>query len=426
MFNNKIIWQRIGIVIFSSIAVFTSAAACSLPGFINNSRPVDPTLYGLIKRDSARNEGRFNRANAVRAGDQVDTAGLASLTGIKLQQIDRDNLFLLTKQKGLFQTKDGGVTWERRYIFQVDDGDQNSRDAAITRNDAFIVRDFVVDVRNPKNIQIAGKTADNIGKIYQSTDEGATFSEIYSEIEKNVGVNLITIDPANPFRIYAVLERGALIRSLDRGVTWRKVQSFQSIPIQLGFVPEFGNIFFVLLPNTGLSISTDNGDNWENKPLFKSTSTVGESQNRDTFQINPFDKNETFGVHNKLIPVIQTGRRYNPDNQSWLLLADRQIWLAENLNSKFGKLVLPLQSEQYNISDITFDPKLGLDRIWVSLDSRLFQTNNRGQSWNVQDSIRVSDKIGSIGQILIDRDNNEIMYLMLVNPTSERKGNNFF
>ena len=107
-------------------------------------------------------------------------------------------------------------------------------------------------------------------------------------------------------------------------------------------------------------------------------------------------------------------------NLPFLLIADRQVWFAGSPSENFTKLVLPVQNEQYNILDAAPDPRVGLDKILVSVDNTIFETQNRGQSWSLKDKIQIKTPIGNVGQILIDPNNSEIIYLMLVDAKAKR------
>ena len=497
-FDSHLIFRRAFILVFSSIAVFSSAAACTLPGLGGSNTP--PTTYGVLKRDpSVRSDG-FGPIRSIKGQDCNNSRCLSSLPGIKLLQVDESNIYFLSRNKGLFRTSDGGREWERLYFFPIDnlnpqktvqnDKGENVRvdktsvelneetNAKIAQNDSFLASDFTVDLRSPNRIYVSG-LYEGIGRIMQSLDSGKTFGEIYKEVDKNVGVKMVAIHSKSSQKIFGILDKGAMIRSMDSGITWQKVRSFKEAPVQIGFVPEFDNLFFALFPTQGLATSLDDGETWQTQELTRENSRIGETQNRDKFEANPFAGKEKFGTYEKVIPVVR-GTRYldesqknnansssnsssntqsnsnflptipainlpftdkNPNSQNnntskssssqpiqntldanlpFLLIADRQVWFAANPTDNFTKLVLPVQAEQYNILDAAPDPRVGLDKILVSVDNTIFETQNRGQSWSLKDKVQLSTPIGNIGQILIDKNNSEVIYLMLVDAKAKR------
>lgn len=429
--TNNPIRLRIITIIITIVAVLGTAASCSIPGFPNNNTKPNIT-YGIIKQDLAVRKEGFVKANAVVGLDgNTDNQGLSTLSTIKIDRVTKDKLYILTKEKGLFKTENAGQTWSRIYLIPVGSSNTNNSEkqkelnSQVANNDRILITDFAIDPLQPKTIYLA-VFENNFGKIYQSTDEGVSFKQIYSEVQQNIKVLFLTVDPLKSSNIFAILEKGALLRTTDSGLSWQKVRSFKDTPVQIGFVPEFNNLFFVLFERDGLAYSKDVGANWEVLSLSKSVSQIGENQPKDGLDIT-FSKDKKFGRYEKIIPVIagisykSDGKITNPSGKNpWLLVADKQMWYSENANDDFRKLALPLQSEQANIYDIAPDPVVGLDRILASVDNRLFITTNKGQSWNTQDNINLSNPIGNISQIIIDSENPEIVYLGIVNPNASK------
>jgi hypothetical protein len=51
----------------------------------------------------------------------------------------------------------------------------------------------------------------------------------------------------------------------------------------------------------------------------------------------------------------------------------------------------------------------------------LFITTNQGQSWNTQDNVNLSSPTGNISQIIVEKENNQIIYLGLIDPKAKRQ-----
>ena len=288
---------------------------------------------------------------------------------------------------------------------------------------------FDVD-RNLGQVIYAAVVEDSVSKVFRSLDSGRTFSEIYTEVQNQDQIGFVRVDPVNTNNIFVAIEKGALLKSIDGGNTWKKIRSFRDTPVGMGFVPEFGQIFFVLFETQGLAVSKDLGQTWDLQALSKSESQIGERQPRDGLDIS-FNEALTFGRYEKIVPVTAgidfdyKEKKLISRNvqQGWLLIADRQMWFSEDINKDFRKLILPSQAEQFDLYDIAPDPQSGLSRIYVSINDKLFTTTNRGESWDTREKINIVDgQIGNISQILIDAKNTEIMYLGLVDKNARRSG----
>ncbi|HEY7435904.1 MAG TPA: hypothetical protein VIE41_12265, partial [Methylomirabilota bacterium] len=110
-------------------------------------------------------------------------------------------------QNGPYRSVDHGERWERLPF--PEDGGQ--------------VWSILVHPKNPRTL-FAGTSP--VG-IYRSDDEGASWRKLPNAVQAErvkmpfaCRVMRIAIDPAQPDHIYAALEVGGAMRSLDGGVTW--------------------------------------------------------------------------------------------------------------------------------------------------------------------------------------------------------------
>jgi photosystem II stability/assembly factor-like uncharacterized protein len=131
-------------------------------------------------------------------------------------------------QRGVFRSKDGGKTWERVF-------NRGNKAGAI---------DLILDPSNP-NIIYAGfwevyrkpwtlESGGPGGGIFKSTDGGDTWTELTRNQglpRGTVGKIGITVSPANPERVWAIVEAedGGVFRSDNGGQTWTKVNEQRAL-----------------------------------------------------------------------------------------------------------------------------------------------------------------------------------------------------
>ena len=418
------ILKRTSIFTIISFTVLNSTASCSfLPAFLQ-PKTVPNLVYGILKKDPTNSQIKasgFVKANAVKRDGEVDSQGLSKFTVKKVIEVSKDIIFILTNEKGLFRSSDAGFTWERRYVFPVESSEQDAKKdteiaTKIAQNDAFKIKNFVVDKSNSKNIFIVGLGVDSLGKVYQTSDGGDTFKIKYSEVDAGINVIDVTIDPKNPLRVYILLTKGALIRSFDGGNNWEKAYTFVTAPVVLDFIPEFGNTFYAVDAVTGqFYTSSDDGNTWNAKQLkLEQPDKVDEKGVKI-----PTPPKAITSITN-IIPVAIK----NSNKRQWLMIANDELIVTQDINENFKKITLPIQNEQTKIGDIAYDTKTGIDHLYVALKDKLLESRNNGQgwSWNTNDLIQLSDPIGEIQKIVISRDNPDIIYLGLTAPAKKKTG----
>lgn len=153
-----------------------------------------------------------------------------SISRIRIHPTNPDVVFVAAlghpygdnEERGVFRSKDGGNTWQKVLYVGANTG----------------AADLIIDKTNPKVLyattwQVYRKTWKMWGggegcRLYKSVDGGDT----WIDLSKNPGMPVaplgkigITVSPANPNRLYAIIEanEGGVYRSDDAGWSWKKM-----------------------------------------------------------------------------------------------------------------------------------------------------------------------------------------------------------
>ncbi|MFC2085140.1 glycosyl hydrolase, partial [Bacteroidota bacterium] len=170
--------------------------------------------------------------------------------------------------RGLFRTKDGGITWDTLLYISENTG----------------VTDIVFDPRDYNVIYAASYqrrrhvwTLINGGPesaIYKTTDGGKNWTKLKSGLPSgDLGRIGITISPVNPDYLYAIIEaedeKGGFFRSTNRGASWQKMNKYiaRSPQYYMEIVADPITRDRVYSLDTYSKITNDGGKTWGNISL---------------------------------------------------------------------------------------------------------------------------------------------------------------
>jgi photosystem II stability/assembly factor-like uncharacterized protein len=123
-------------------------------------------------------------------------------------------------ERGVFRSKDGGVTWTR-VLFRNDS--TGAADLVIDRTNPMVLYATLWQVyRTPWKLWSGGAGSG----LFKSTDGGDTWTELTRNPglpQGVIGKVGVSVSPADPNRVYAIVEAedGGVFRSDDGGATWR-------------------------------------------------------------------------------------------------------------------------------------------------------------------------------------------------------------
>ena len=180
------------------------------------------------------------------------------------------NPFAPNPERGVFRTRDGGTSWEK--VLFVSDSTGASDIAINPRNPDEIYAGMWRAERKPWTI-ISGAMD---GGVYKSTDGGDSWTELTNGLPTGLtGKISVSVSPANPNRVYALIEavepEEGLYRSDDAGASWQLINGDEEDLLRRPFYYTYVDAHptdpeVVWVNNEGFYKSVDGGRTFERKP----------------------------------------------------------------------------------------------------------------------------------------------------------------
>jgi photosystem II stability/assembly factor-like uncharacterized protein len=170
-------------------------SGCSLPGMEGSGQQGGSVLKSV--------DGGQTFESKVKIDDTSNIASVEVLSMVINPQ-NSQNIFLGTRDHGIFVTEDGGEHWKKlNYLAKK-------------------VYGLTMDAQNPKRIFATGEWQ-NQGRIYRSEDAGVTWKEIYTEPSGGTVMLSLAESSVNPSTLYAGTSNGVVVKTTDGGETWSNV-----------------------------------------------------------------------------------------------------------------------------------------------------------------------------------------------------------
>ena len=286
---------------------------------------------------------------------------------------DPNTVYVATGSGGIFKTTDGGTTWkpifDRQNTISVGDialepgnpdviwagtGESNSRnsisfgdgvykstDGGSTWNhmglkDSDTISKIVIHPKNPDVVYVAavghtwGTNAER--GVFMTTDGGKSWKKTLY-IDEFHGASDLEIDPNNPNILYAGMwyfqrkpwtftsgsEKGGVFRSVDGGLSWKKVE--KGLPKMIGRIglavahSNTSVVYAIVESKDGtLYRSDDKGETF--KQVYKNFNIVGRGFYYTTVKVDPTDENKVYAVASPLFVSLDGGRNFRRISRS--------------------------------------------------------------------------------------------------------------
>ena len=193
--------------------------------------------------------------------------------------------------RGMYKSTDGGETWSfiglpeagqigDIQVFRTEDGG-DTWEKVLFLSDSTGVVDLSMNPDNPREIYAAAWRGERkpwvmisgpVGGIYKTTDGGDNWDKLGGGLPTGaVGKAAVSVSPANPDRVWAIIEaeepNDGIYRSDDGGKTWSHINSSNDLTqrayyyIHINADPQDENTVYVL--NVGFHKSVDGGKSFE-------------------------------------------------------------------------------------------------------------------------------------------------------------------
>ena len=269
--NAGVSWEPLSDKDFAVGSIGSIAVAESDPNVIYVGTGEGP-IRGVT---TSHGKGVYKSNDAGETWKLIGLADRGQIPKIRVHPTDPDvawvavqgNIWAPNEERGIFKTTDGGETWKHVLKVNADTG------AADLKVDATNPRILYATMwhhgRTPWFIKSGGEG----GGIFKSTDGGDTWKKLAGGLPEIVGKVGIDVSPANPKRLYAIIEaeNGGLYRSDDAGDSWKLMNGDNILRARAWYYnhiksdPNDENTLYVM--NVQLHKSIDGGKSFEIRGL---------------------------------------------------------------------------------------------------------------------------------------------------------------
>lgn len=337
-----------------SLPFFLSACISIKSGNTNNTTSASAFF---ISTDFAETWTAKNKVANVEAATKTFTN---NITKIALDPQDEKAIYLGTTDSGIYYTYNYGSSWE------------NTLPYGGTVNDLFV---------HPKDKCQIYAAIHN--KILKSEDCARTWTDLYFEPRAGQYISSLAINYQNPDIIFAGTKEGALLRSVDKGVSWAVYHRFDNkISKILIMNHSDSNIMYVALESQGVWRSMDGGANWEDVMALPVYQLENVTEDDKTFTRPVITEKEKLMSKISGVKILSdvTADLTTKDN----LLYANKIGIFRFTGDHWEQYKLLTSKNKASIYSVTVNPLNGQE-IYYGTNNAFYFTKDGGANWQVKD-----------------------------------------
>lgn len=303
--------------------------------------------------------------------DQKGTVTIAptNVTKMRMDQKDRNVIYITTAQNGVYKTFTNGEQWVQTGIATG------------------LVRDLQIHPLNSEILYITYGTS-----ILKSADAGGTWNVIYRDVAGGEPTR-IAIDWFNPQRLIIGTTLGQILISEDEGVNWNSYLDIDGPVTDLLMSPTDSRLLYITELDRNIYRSEDGGYVWKNmvsrtyKPDETDLALIKEQQDWDLFlSTNP----GFFQVKSIVFDVNDSGKIYATTGEGLFLSLDRA-----NTWNRVDTLIAKAAEQNARIRAVTTIP--GSPQLLLfAVGSKIHKSEDYGATWKTIDNFASTGIITSL------------------------------
>lgn len=299
----------------------------------------------------------------------------ANIRNIEIDPQDNQAIYIGTDNQGLY------------YTYNIADG---------WRPVKSLGQSSIIDVKvDPKNKCVIYTAVTN--RLFRSNDCARTWQQIYYDNNPEVAVTSIAVDHYNSDNVYIGTSRGEVIKSIDRGVSWRTIQrlNVRATIRKLLISPQDSRLIYIATSNNKIY-------------SFRS--------NTDTNVNDPTNIDKNFAMTdwrdlNEVLNSFKLGDLYrdiiiSPTDGVMFLATSRGIVRSPDQGTTWENIDLVPNEKDATINAIAINPKNSQEIYYVT-NTTFFSSADGGVSWTTKKL--TTSRVG--WQLMVDRENTNLIYL---------------